>query len=114
MNTTPHYEYSDGNSNLYILTSTELKYIPVKPENSSSGVYDGGEAKTVTVTSNQFTELQTLLEKVLNQSSIHIENRVMMSGQIKRVDSNSKKQCIIKPGSPEIAQIEQALKNILR
>lgn len=113
MNAQPQYEYSDGNSNLYVLTPSQLQYIPVKPENSSSGVYSGGDPKSVTITPEQYTELQALLEKAFSQPSIHMENRVMMSAQIRRINSKEKKQCIIKPRSPEIATIEQALKKVL-
>jgi hypothetical protein len=114
MNTQPQYEYSDGNSNLYVLTASELKYIPVKPENSSSGMYSGGDAKSKNITSSQYDELHTLFEEVFTKTVIHIENRVMMSGQITSVEGSTKKKCILKPSSPEIAQIEEALKNILR
>jgi hypothetical protein len=113
MSAQPQYEYSDGNSNLYILTSTELKYVPVKPENSSSGVYDGGEAKSISITSVQFSEIQSLLEQALNKPDIHMENRIMMSGKITSLEGSTKKQCIFKPGSSEIKQIEDAMKKIL-
>jgi len=115
MNTTtaPSYEYADGSANLYIITTKQIKYIPVKPEESSSGVYSGGEPKTVALTSAQYKTLQTLFEKAIRNEDAHIKNRVMMSAIVSSISSDHKKQCILTPGSEDIAVIEQALKSIV-
>jgi hypothetical protein len=107
-----NYEYADGNANVYVITPTELKYIPVTPEESSSGTYSGGEPKNIAISPAQFQTLEALFESALNNTSTHIENRVMMSGLVSRTGSN-KKQCILKPGSEGIAAIEKALKSIV-
>ncbi len=112
MNTPANYEYADGNANVYVITPTELKYIPVTPEESSSGTYSGGEPKNIAITPAQFQTLEALFEKALSNTETHMENRVMMSGLVSRTGSN-KKQCILKPGSPDITMIEEALKKIL-
>jgi len=109
---TANYEYADGNANVYVITPTELKYIPVTPEESSSGTYSGGEPKNIAISPTQFQTLEALFESALNNTGTHIENRVMMSGLVSRTGSN-KKQCILKPGSPDIKLIEEALKKIL-
>jgi len=113
MNTSIVYHYSDGNANEYILTTSELKYIPVKPANSSSGMYDGGDPESAAITKNQYKKIQTLFDKALDNPGIQIQNRVMMSAKITMLNSDSKKTCIIKPGSEEIGLIEKNLKKIL-
>jgi hypothetical protein len=112
MTTPANYEYADGNANVYIITPTELRYVPVTPEESSSGTYSGGEPKNIAISPAQFQTLEALFEKALNNTETHIENRVMMSGLVSRTGSN-KKQSILKPGSTDIATIEEELKKIL-
>lgn len=107
------YEYADGSANLYLLTETSLEYLPVKPEESSTGMYSGGEPKTITITPDQFNELKSLLENALANTSIHISDRMKTSGLISMMGANNKKQCIIKPGCPEMKAIEEALKRTL-
>jgi hypothetical protein len=106
------YEYADGNANLYLISSGELKYLPVQAEESSSGTYDGGKAKTKMLSPSQFRMLSDLFEKTLDAQSIHIEKRVMLSGMISVIGSK-KRQCILKPGSAEMISIENSLKQIL-
>jgi len=116
MNTTtaPSYEYADGSANLYIITTNQVKYIPVKPEESSSGVYSAGEPKTVTITAAQYKMLQTVFEKAISNKDDHTQNRVMMSAIVSSISPDDKKQCILKPGSEDIAAIEQTLKSMVK
>ncbi len=106
------YEYADGSANLYLLTEKELRYVPVTPEQSSTGMYSGGDPKTVTISSDQFNELKGLLENALTNTSIHIPDRMKTSGMITKTGSD-KKQCIIKPHCAEMVAIEEALKRTL-
>lgn len=108
-----HYQYADGNGNGYLLTSSTLEYIPVKPEESSSGFYSGGEAKTVSVTANQFTALQSLFEKAMNNSAIQIDERIKMSGVITHIRGDQQTKYILKPGSAELTAIESGLTEII-
>jgi len=110
MSTTPiQYEYADGSANRYLLTEKELQYLPVKPEESSTGFYSGGEPKTVTVTALQYNELRNLFEQALTNTSIHIPDRIKTSGMV----SSPKKQCIIAPNCEEKKIIEATLKAVL-
>ena len=113
MNDTLVYEYADGNGNSYKLNSASLQYTPVKKEESSSGLYSGGEAKTVTINSEQFKTISTLLESALNNTAIHTNERVMMSGVVRVTAGENKRSCIVRPGSDEILKIEQSLKAIV-
>lgn len=112
MNEPNTYEYADGSANLYLLTQTQLRYVPVKPENSSTGFYSGGDPKTVSITQSQYDELKKLFDGALSNTDIHITDRMKTSGMISRLGSNEK-QCIIKPRCAEMQQIEGLLKSIL-
>ncbi len=112
MKQTITYEYADGSANLYLLTETTLEYLPVKPEESSTGMYSGGDPKTVTVTPAEYNELKDLLDEALEKTSIHIPDRIKTSGMISRMGS-TKKQCIIKPYCEEMKAIEGTLKKVL-
>ena len=113
MNQKKTYEYADGSSNLYRLTETELRYVAVVAEESSSGSYSGGENKIVPITLIQYNTLQSLFEKAIRNTRAHTQNRVMMSSIVSSIAANEKKQCILKPGSAEMKEIESALKDIL-
>lgn len=112
MNGSTGYEYADGNGNVYILKSSSLEYVPVKKEESSSGLYSGGSPKTVTITPTQYEGIKDLLNAALNNPSIHIEDRVMMSGVV-RMTGRDNRSCIIRPGSEDLSRIEKGLKAIL-
>ena len=113
MSPSPHYEYADGSGNRYTISTTSLEYIPVKPEESSSGTYSGGEPGEVTLTMKQYNALQQLFEKALNRTEIHTEHRAMMSGLLVRTTHSESKKVILKPGALEIEEIESALRDLL-
>ncbi len=108
-----NYQYADGNGNVYILTSSTLEYIPVKPEESSSGFYSGGEAKTVSISTEESNTLQSLFEKGMKNSAIQIQERVKMSGIITHMSGDQQNKYILKPGSAELTAIENRLKEII-
>ncbi len=112
MKSPTHYEYSDGSANRYVITETSLEYIPVKPEESSTGMYSGGEPKLVSITSEQFSEVANLFETAFQNTSAHMSERPKMSGLISKT-GNASQQAILKPNSEEKNNIESALKAIL-
>jgi uncharacterized lipoprotein len=113
MNKATVYEYADGNGNTYKIQPSSLEYIPVKKEESSSGLYSGGDAKTVTINAEQYKNISMLLESALDNTGIHINDRVMMSGVVRATSPENNRSCIIKPGSNELFKIEQTLKTIV-
>ena len=52
-----NYIYSDGSSNNYNISETQIKYDPVTKENSSSGTYSGGEAKIKALSKADFEKV---------------------------------------------------------
>jgi hypothetical protein len=106
------YEYADGSANLYLMTKQELRYVPVTPEQSSTGMYSGGEPKTVPISTDQFNALKGLLDNALDNTSIHISDRIKTSGMISRIGSTIE-QCMIIPYCKEMMEIEETLKRTL-
>jgi hypothetical protein len=114
MNTSTQYLYSDGSANRYVLSEDTLKYIPIKPEESSTGFYSGGVPKEVHITTEQFATLKGLLTQAINTPSIHIPDRMKTSGMITVQEDSRQTVYIIRPGSPELTEIEQALRLALK
>src|SRR5688572_6597745 len=74
------YLYSDGNSNSYAITETQIKFDPVSPEESSSGMYSGGEPKVKVITPHEFRKLSVLFEEAFSDTASQQKKREMGSG----------------------------------
>lgn len=78
----PSYTYLDGAANRYTISTTQLKYDPVKPEFSSSGTYDGGDPWTISIEEQIFNEIKSLCEKLITNEALHLSRREMGTGKI--------------------------------
>lgn len=107
------YQYADGSANVYIIKSDSLEYIPIKPEESSTGFYSGGDPKKVSVTPQEYRSLTAMLEAAKKKHEIHIPDRIKTSGMITTFSGNEKTHFILTPGCKEITEIEAALKKLL-
>ncbi len=103
------YSYSDGSANTYKIAPGTLEYIPVKKENSSSGTYSGGTAKTVKLSDADYRSISALFEEGIAGKASQTDRRVMMSGVINRNIKNDKAKVILKPGARVKDQIEAKL-----
>lgn len=114
MDNSTYYQYADGSANVYILTSDSLEYVPVKPEESSTGFYSGGEPKKVALTPQQFRTVRAMLETAKTKHEIHLPDRIKTSGMITTIDGSTKNSIILKPGCAELVRIEKELKELLK
>lgn len=114
MQAQPQYTYADGSANRYIITASSLQYLPIKPEESSTGMYSGGDPANVNLTEAQFKSVQQLLEKAISATGNHITDRIKMSGAVTRTTASDTVTIILKPGVPEQAALESALKQLLK
>lgn len=109
-----NYIYSDGSSNNYIISETQLKYDPVTPKESSSGTYSGGEAKTKALSKSDFEKISVLFKEVFAAKADQQQNREMMTGLlIQKKRKKTFQQVVIKSNSPYIGKIETLLKSLL-
>jgi hypothetical protein len=113
MNQSVQYSYADGSANRYVITPYQIDYIPVKPQESSSGTYSGGEPQTVRITKDQFEKISTLLEDAFQSTNSHIENRIKSSGLVEKTNGTEQTSCILNPKSASLSEIEKALNVLL-
>lgn len=107
------YSYADGSGNLYIVEGGEsftLEYDPVKPEESSSGFYDGGDHIKGEISREEYNQIAALFKRAFTERESHIENRVMLSGIFYIKEESGEESCIHAPDSKLKAEVEQFLK----
>jgi hypothetical protein len=107
------YHYADGSGNRYLITQESIEYIPVKPAESSSGTYSGGEYAKKVIQTEDYQKVKTAFEQAFENKAIHIENRIMRSGALSAKTGSKEKSVIIKPDATEQTMLEQLLKALL-
>ncbi len=107
------YTYADGNNNRYHINPKTISYRPIKPAESSSGRYDGGEPKKVEISKKDFKNVSTLLDELLRDPSYQNLKRKMGSSRILKSENGKSESCIIPYRSEKKSQIEKLLKGIL-
>ena len=108
--------YADGSGNIYEISGSEeiyLEYNPVKPQMSSSGIYDGGDYRKIKISSSDYENIWTSINKALENKAIQIKERVMGSGLIVIQENDNKSSYIIKSGCQEQLEIEELLKEVM-
>lgn len=108
------YSYIDGNNNVWDISADSLEYKPISKEMSSSGIYSGGIPFQIKITLDQYLTVQSLLQKGLNNTSIHLQHRQMGSGtilELAKADAQGV-SCFLPMNSPEKAAIENYLKQL--
>jgi hypothetical protein len=108
----PLFQYADGAANLYLLRADSLEYRPVTPAESSTGIYSGGEPKTVPVPPAARAELVALLERALAAAQ-PTPGRAKGTGWVAKGDGPEKQEVILAMNSPLKAQIEAYLKALI-
>jgi hypothetical protein len=109
MNQLPQLIYADGSANRYEISAIELRYIPVKPEESSTGMYSGGEPARIALNEEQYIQLKNLFEAAIAQTDQQIPDRIKTSGLV----VVGEKQVILKPESAIKGEIENKLNELL-
>lgn len=72
------YNYCDGNGNQYKISAdliNIIEYFPIKPYQSSSGVYDGGEYNKKRLDNEQFIQIESLIKTIFRKYQPKINNR---------------------------------------
>ena len=110
-----YVQYIDGNGNQFIIkreTETSIEYIPVKPVNSSSGIYNGGNYIKKNLQNVEFLELSALLQHIIQNRENKIENRIKGSGKIIQFENDQKKIYLIAPKSSDLIKLEAKLHDV--
>jgi len=109
---TTKLNYTDQNNNTYFITETTLSYLPIKKRNSSSGVYDGGEKKEITLTTSQFIEINQLANQLFKDTTLHTDKRKMRTSILSSKNNTSFLKVILIPSEKRIF-FEKSLKSYL-
>jgi hypothetical protein len=67
--------YLCGRQQAWHIGQRQIKYQPVTPSLSGSGTYSGGSPFTVRLRPEQFAQLQSLIQKALQDRTAHKVNR---------------------------------------
>ncbi len=108
--------YCDGSGNEYIINNDQkftIEYNPVKPLQSSSGIYNGGDYVKKEISELQFDKIISTLREAIEKRDIYINDRMKGSGMIILQEDDKENVYILEPGSKEIRNIEENLHNII-
>lgn len=104
--------YTDQNNNSYSLSVSQINYRAIKPEQSSSGTYSGGNDRRVNISKKQFEKILTLAEQLFEDPSSHAERREMGTSILKMSQSINDKRVILYPSETR-KEFEKILKQTL-
>lgn len=103
--------YIDGSNNKYTITKDKIDFVAVKKEQSSSGIYSGGENTSKRIKTKQFTKISSLILSIENDSVNLVSDRLMGCGTLYK--ANSKAPIYIAMNSISKNNLESYLKKIL-
>jgi len=99
---------------LYFVSKEYIEYVPKKKEDSSSGVYSGGDYFKKDISLDDFLDIRKSVKNVISKPEFLIEKRVMGSGFIKIVKKNKEEIYIVKGDIDEIVELEKKLSGLIR
>lgn len=102
---TARHAYVDGNNNTYEI-GDRLDYVPITPAHSSSGVYSGGDPKSVALDADARAALIELLDRIATDTDNVLDTRPMGCGTVIRGETRT----FCRASSP----LKQALETMLR
>ena len=108
------FRYIDGSNNTYFIWGNEIKYTPISKENSSSGEYDGGEAKSIQIKKEESDKLYKLCSDAITDTTTHINHRNMGCGTLVHVQKSGNKTYYLSMNSKSKNKIENYLKELIK
>ena len=90
------FVYHDGNGNKYTLLRNILEYFPIKKAESSSGIYDGGNAFKKTLNAAQYQKLFNLFNKLITDKTCHTKQNIKPNCSIQFLEEEGNEEFIIK------------------
>lgn len=110
--------YGDGSGNSYSIFEKKnkkfIEYDPITKEMSSSGYYDGGSYKLNELSDSSYKEIVTAAQAAIKQTSDHAKSRMKGTGEIRFLNTKTKKRFVLKYGSKSQKDFETALKKALK
>ena len=109
MKKTKSYTYIDGNNNVYTIRQDSIFYSPIKPQESSSGIYNGGEPAKIKITTEQFAKIEAIIKAIQKDKKSWCDKREMGYGTV----VVGKKSIFLNTSSKSKAMLEQELNLLL-
>ena len=106
------FDYLDGNGNKYSITPESIIYDPITAAESSTGMYDGGEPYTISISVIEFEILQETAMNCINKKEGIIENRIKGSGML--IIEPGNKIFIFDMNSTQRAELENTIQSITK
>lgn len=105
--------FADGNGNLFRISGDRelsLAYEPVIPAQSSSGIYTGGEKRTVPLSSVDAERLRMLIRKAQAAEAVHVLKREKGTFALRWKEGEQELSLLLRAGSAEGRDIEEFLR----
>ncbi|MBV1924813.1 MAG: hypothetical protein KUG68_12385 [Flavobacteriaceae bacterium] len=109
-----NYTYVDQNNNRYSINHLTIDYRPIKASESSSGTYDGGEEKKVSITEEEYSEITSIAEDFLSNKELENQKREMLTAILYSIDQHENKRKVILRSSEKRTLLEKILKEALK
>ncbi|CAG1021336.1 hypothetical protein DOJK_00911 [Patescibacteria group bacterium] len=106
------FDYADGSGNVYHISPNLLEYKPITPNESSSGIYSGGEAVKKVLSVEDYQHLITQVQTAMNNKTIQVEQRSMGSGMIVFYGNQQKTTVLLQQNAQEKQALEIFLKTL--
>ena len=106
------YTFIDGSGNKYTLYNQILSYSPIKPRQSSSGIYDGGDPFERTLSKMDVLKLIDVFERSIWSDQDHSATRLMGCGTLLKELGGQSSSIYIKMNSNSLKEIEEKLASI--
>jgi hypothetical protein len=103
------YTYADGSGNVYEFNKNRFEYFPVKPEQSSTGRYSGGDYIKLKPQPGDIEKVVDLIRAALADTADHVQSRDKGTGQISIKNKSGVQSFILYMQSPHKKLIEEAL-----
>lgn len=104
-------KFVDQNNNVYNIQKELIDYRPIKPLESSSGTYSGGEPIQVKISETIYNELTEKAIGIINNPRLQTKKREMLTAMI-YATKNGKTEKFILPKSHERKILEEQLKEL--
>ncbi len=115
MNTPKEYHYLDGSGNSYLISCEEqffIEYDPIKPKESCSGIYDGGEYEKKDISLEALDTITQLIFSAKDNIESHVENRGKGTGLVIIEYQDKSERFILEMNSEEKEKIENYLTSL--
>jgi hypothetical protein len=103
------YSYSDGSGNRYLFSKNSFEYFPVKPAESSTGHYDGGDPVKNQPDPGLFAKVTGLIHAAAEAKTDHTPDRAKGTAKIEITEGVVSTMFILKMNSTWRSDIEAVL-----